>query len=130
MFHKRLLRCKYISLASNSSRDCTELVTVEFSFVFKMCRYRVNASSSFATVTFFIVFKMCRHSVNASSNFATVTFFIVFKMCRHRVKASSSFATVTFFIVFKMCRYSVNADCVHTMPAHFENGEKCDGCKI
>ena len=21
-------------------------------------------------------------------------------------------------------------DCVHTMPAHFENGEKCDGCKI
>ena len=20
--------------------------------------------------------------------------------------------------------------CVHTMPAHFENGEKCDGCKI
>ena len=21
-------------------------------------------------------------------------------------------------------------DCVHTMPAHFENDEKCDGCKI
>ena len=21
-------------------------------------------------------------------------------------------------------------DCVHTMPAHFENGEKCDGCKV
>ena len=21
-------------------------------------------------------------------------------------------------------------DCVHTMPAHFENGEKCDGSKI
>ena len=22
------------------------------------------------------------------------------------------------------------SDCVHTMPAHFENGEKCDGSKI
>ena len=22
------------------------------------------------------------------------------------------------------------SDCVHTMLAHFENGEKCDGCKI
>ena len=21
-------------------------------------------------------------------------------------------------------------DCVHTMPTHFENGEKCDGSKI
>ena len=23
-----------------------------------------------------------------------------------------------------------NLDCVHTMPAHFENDEKCDGSKI
>ena len=25
---------------------------------------------------------------------------------------------------------TVNLDCVHTMPAHFENDEKCDGSKI
>ena len=24
----------------------------------------------------------------------------------------------------------LHLDCVHTMPAHFENGEKCDGSKI
>ena len=26
--------------------------------------------------------------------------------------------------------YIRDSDCVHTMPAHFENGEKYDGCKI
>ena len=25
---------------------------------------------------------------------------------------------------------SIILDCVHTMPAHFENGERCDGSKI
>ena len=39
--------------------------TVKFLTVFKLCRYRVNASSNFATVTFFTVFKMCRYRVNA-----------------------------------------------------------------
>ena len=53
------------SLGSNSWRDCTELVTFEFSVAFKLCRYRVDSSSHFATVTFFAVFKMCWHRVNA-----------------------------------------------------------------
>ena len=31
----------------------------------------------------------------------------------------------------KQCSGSIqNLDCVHTMPAHFENGKKCDGSKI
>ena len=60
----RFLECRYISLASKS---CNELFTCKFSTVFKLFRYRVNASSNFATVTFFTVFKMCRHRVNAVS---------------------------------------------------------------
>ena len=55
----------FISLAPNFWRDYTEVVTVEFSIVFKLCRYRVNASPNFATVTFFTVFKMCRHRVSS-----------------------------------------------------------------
>ena len=58
----RFLECMYISLASKS---CNEFFTVKFRTVFKLFRYRVNASSNFATVTFFTVFKMCRHRVNA-----------------------------------------------------------------
>ena len=58
------LECRYISLASKS---CNEFFTVRFPPVFKLFRYRVNASSNFATVTFFTVFKMCRHCVNAVS---------------------------------------------------------------
>ena len=30
-------------------------------------------------------------------------------------------------ITLKMAREAFYYDCVHTMPAHFENGEKCDG---
>ena len=33
----------YISLAANSRTDSTELVTVEFSSIFKLLWYRVNA---------------------------------------------------------------------------------------
>ena len=55
---KWLLRCRYISLASNAWRGCTDLDTVEFSIVFKLCRYRLNASSNFSTVTFFRCFQI------------------------------------------------------------------------
>ena len=48
-----------------ASKSCNQLLTDKFPTVFKLIRYRVNASSDFATVTFFIVFKMCRHRVNA-----------------------------------------------------------------
>ena len=58
----RFLECTYISLASKS---CNEFFTVKFPTVFKLFRYRVNATSSFAAVTFLTVFKMCRHRVNA-----------------------------------------------------------------
>ena len=58
----RFLGCRHISLASKS---CNESFSVKFPTVFKLCRYRLNASSNFATVTVFTVFKMCRHRVNA-----------------------------------------------------------------
>ena len=48
-----------------ASESCKEFLTVKFHTIFKLFRYRVNASSNFAAVTFFIVFKMCRHRVNA-----------------------------------------------------------------
>ena len=34
--------------------------------------------------------------------------------------------------IFKLdpCYIRTHLDCVHTMPAHFENDEKCDGRKI
>ena len=48
-----------------ASKSCKEFLTVKFHIVFKLFRYRVNASSNFAAVTFFTVFKMCRHRVNA-----------------------------------------------------------------
>ena len=54
-------------MALNPWRDCTDLVTVELSIVFKFCRYCVNASPNFATVTLFTVFEMCRHRVNVDS---------------------------------------------------------------
>ena len=40
----RFLRSRYISFASNSWGDCNKLVNVKFPTVFKLCRYRVNAS--------------------------------------------------------------------------------------
>ena len=62
---KQFFRCRYIFLASNSWRDYNELVTVEFSIVFKLRQSRVNASLNFAAVTLFTAFKMCQHCVNA-----------------------------------------------------------------
>ena len=66
------------------------------------------------------------------NEFFTVKFPTALKLFRHCVNASSNLATVTFFTVFKMCRHRTNTvlDCVHTMPAHFENDEKSDGSKI
>ena len=55
----------YLSLASNSWRDCTELVSVESSIIFKFCRHRVNTNPNFVTVTLFSGFKIYRHGVNA-----------------------------------------------------------------
>ena len=51
-----------------ASKYCKEFLTVKFHTVFKLFRYRVNASSNCAAVTFFTVFKMCRHRVNAVLN--------------------------------------------------------------
>ena len=48
-----------------ASKPGKEFLTVKFHTIFKLFRYRVNASSNFAAVTFFTVFKMCRHRVNA-----------------------------------------------------------------
>ena len=30
----------------------------------------------------------------------------------------------------KCIEIAFDSDCIHTMPAHFENDEKCDGSKI
>ena len=44
---KRFLRCRHISLASNSWKDCIiELVSVKCSIVSKFCQYRVKASQN------------------------------------------------------------------------------------
>ena len=59
-----------------ASKSCKEFLTVKFHIVFKLFRYRVNASSNFATVTFFIVFKMCWHRVNAVLNYNVHVYFL------------------------------------------------------
>ena len=46
----------------------------------------LKSSNEFFTIRFPTVFKLLRYRVNASSNFAAVTFFTVFQLCRHRVK--------------------------------------------
>ena len=43
------------------------------------------------------------------------------------------FLPISYTLTFMQCKYlfyCVDLGCVHTMPAHFENGEKCDGSKI
>ena len=63
---KWFFKCKYISLASDSWRDCTKLV--EFSVVFKLCQYCVNPSSNFDTVIALIIFKTCQHCVKTAQD--------------------------------------------------------------
>ena len=49
-----------------------------------------------------------------------------------RISVNTFTKTEVFLSVFVQKRSSVNGalDCVHTMPAHFENDERCDGSKI
>ena len=47
------------NVTDRTAHFCRQILKTAF------CRYRVNASSDVATVTFFTVFKMCRHRVNA-----------------------------------------------------------------
>ena len=64
-------------LALNSLRDCTDIVTVEFSIAFKLWQCRVNSSSNFATVTFSTVFAFqnvpasCERNLNETLSHST-----------------------------------------------------------
>ena len=48
-----------------------------------------------------------------------------------QVKLDKLFETIHFMKLVHIISFIGGlSDCVHTMPAHFENDEKCDGSKI
>ena len=86
---KKFLRCRYISLASNSWRNCTELVTVEFSINFKLCLYRVNARSNFATVTFSLFSNVTVSCERSLRSVKMMQMCIVLAVCKFHQRVSS-----------------------------------------
>ena len=52
--------------------------------------------------------------------------------CKGRLLTFNEAITTPFLdaSLLRFFKTSVDLDCVHTMPAHFENDEKCDGSKI